>query len=147
MAYIERRKFDRAVFKLDDGVKGFFTMAKVSEQPVIGYILNLSMGGLYFTPSTGYTEAVKQHDNLTLLQIKALPTLEFLTNIDLRVKYVFNPGMLERIGIGCEFINVPDSSRRQIGDFVYKWREKSSLYIKAAKEDSKTDNRSEDEPG
>jgi len=120
----ERRKFRRAIFTLEDNVVGLFSLARKPGKIINGYILNLSMGGIYFTIDAIKTIIPVMGDKIVLMQIKAPQSLSFLMNIDADVKWIFNPPTLKFSGIGCEFVNIPELSRKQLGDFVDRWQEK-----------------------
>jgi len=121
----ERRKYQRAFFDLDDHVTGIFSLLNNAGKAISTYILNIGMGGIYFTLNSDADLAIKKGDRLVLLQIKASFDLEFLLNIDAEVKWVLNPPMLEHIGVGCEFVNIPESSLDKIKSFVDSWNLKS----------------------
>jgi hypothetical protein len=55
------------------------------------------------------------------MQIKTAVNSQILLNIDAEVKWILNPPMLEHIGIGCEFSNIPESSLEQITKVVESW--------------------------
>ena len=122
--YEEKRKFRRAFFTIEDDIIGLFSLASKPDKTVIAYILNLSMGGIYFTLDAAKSSIPKAGDRIVLMQIKAQKSLSFLVNIDAEVKWVLNPPMLKHIGIGCEFINIPESSMKQLDEFVDSWQEK-----------------------
>jgi len=120
----EKRKFKRALFTADDKVVGLFTLARRPEKIISGTVLNLSMGGIYFTLDASRAIIPATGDQLVLMQIKATSALTFLVNIDAEIKWVLNPTMMRYIGVGCEFINIPELSRKQLGNFVENWHEK-----------------------
>jgi hypothetical protein len=119
--YQEKRKFRRAIFTLEDNVVGLLSLARKPGKIITGYVLNLSMGGIYFTIDATKTIIPEIGDKIVLMQIKAPRSLGFLVNIDAQAKWVLNPTMLKYIGVGCEFINIPELSRKQLGDFVDSW--------------------------
>ncbi len=123
-SYQEKRKFKRAIFTADDKVIGLFTLARRPEKIITGTVLNLSMGGIYFTIDATRAIIPVTRDQIVLMQIKATQTLGFLVNIDAEIKWVLNSDMLKFVGVGCEFINIPELSKKQLGNFVENWHEK-----------------------
>jgi hypothetical protein len=120
----ERRRFKRALFTLEDHVIGLFSLARLPDKVLTGYILNLSMGGIYFTLEGSSTILPKVKDKIVLLQIKAPVSLNFLMNVDAETKWVLNTPMLKFIGIGCEFVSLSESGKKQLGNFVDSWQDK-----------------------
>jgi c-di-GMP-binding flagellar brake protein YcgR len=120
----EKRKFKRAIFTSDDKVIGLFTLARRPEKIITGTVLNLSMGGIYFTIDANRAIIPVNGDQMVLMQIKSPKSLSFLVNIDAQIKWVFNPAMLKFIGVGCEFVNIPELSKKQLNNFVDDWHEK-----------------------
>jgi hypothetical protein len=122
--FLEKRKFKRAIFTIEDKVIGLFTLARRPEKVISGSVLNLSMGGIYFTVDATRTIVPLAGDQIVLMQIKASQSLGFLVNIDAVIKWVLNPAMMKYIGVGCEFRNIPELSKKQLGIFVNSWHEK-----------------------
>jgi c-di-GMP-binding flagellar brake protein YcgR len=119
----ERRKFERAVFTLEDGVIGILSVPGIHDRSIQTNILNISEGGIQFTLDAQNKNKIRTRDRVVVLQIKAPATLKFLVNIDAEVKWVLHPDMFEFAGVGCQFINISPSSREQISAFVEAWNE------------------------
>lgn len=117
----ERREFKRALFSIEDGVVGILSVPELQKKPITAYLLNLSVGGMYFTLRTDERNKIKKGDHLVLVQIKGSTSLKFLVNIDAEIRWILNYENFEHVGIGCQFLNIPDSSRDQIGKFVDSW--------------------------
>jgi c-di-GMP-binding flagellar brake protein YcgR len=122
--YEEKRKYRRALFTIEDDIIGVFSLASKPGKTLIANIFNLSMGGIYFTLNAAKRLIPAAGDRIVLLQIKVQNSQNFILNIDAEVKWVLNPPILKDIGIGCEFIQIPQTSRKQLEDFVEIWYEK-----------------------
>lgn len=122
-AMSERRKFERAVFTLEDSVIGVLSVPGIHDRSIQTNILNVSEGGIQFTLEAQNKHKIRAGDRIVVLQIKAPATLKFLVNIDAEVKWVLHPDMFELAGAGCQFINISPSSREQIAAFVEAWNE------------------------
>ena len=118
----ERRKHNRAVFTLEDGVTGVISIPGEKEKPITAFILNLSSGGAFFHLKPGETFPAEVGDTIVLVKIKGSPVLDFLVNIDADIKWILNPPVFKYVGVGCEFKNVPPSSQDQIRKFVESWK-------------------------
>jgi c-di-GMP-binding flagellar brake protein YcgR len=117
----ERRRFERAIFSLEDEITGVLSFPEQQSKSVTVYIINLSAGGMQFTLNSDVDPQIEKGDRLVLIQIKAPYNLGFLLNIDVEIMWVLNPAMLEHVGVGCAFLNIPESSREQIDEFVESW--------------------------
>jgi c-di-GMP-binding flagellar brake protein YcgR len=115
-----RRKFDRAIFSLEDKITAVVSIQGHQGKTITVYILNLGLGGMQFTPNSDDLQ-LQKGDRLVLMQIKTSMNTQFLLNIDAEVRWILNPPMLEHIGIGCAFINIPESSLEQITQVVDNW--------------------------
>jgi c-di-GMP-binding flagellar brake protein YcgR len=117
----ERRQYKRAIFSLDDNVIGIFSLLNYERKAISANILNLGMGGIHFTVDAAEDLHIERGDRIVLLQIKASLDLQFLLNVDSEVKWILNPPILEHMGVGCAFVNVPESSLEKIDTFVNSW--------------------------
>ena len=117
----DRRKFERAIFLLEDKITAVLSIPGHQGVTSTVYILNLSLGGMQFTPNSDDVLHLKKGDRLVLMQIQTAGNSQFLLNIDAEVKWILNPPMLEHIGIGCSFLNIPESSLEQIKKVVANW--------------------------
>jgi len=117
----ERRQFDRALFSFEDNVTAVLSIPGQQGRTFTVYILNLGLGGMQFTPNSDSEIQLKKGDRLVLMQIKTATNSQILLNIDAEVKWILNPPMLEHIGVGCAFLNIPESSLQQITKVMENW--------------------------
>jgi c-di-GMP-binding flagellar brake protein YcgR len=117
----DRRRFERAIFSLEDEITGVLSIPEQQGKSITVYVINLSAGGMQFTLNSEVDGKMEKGDRLVLMQIKAPYNLGFLLNIDVEVMWVLNPPMLEHVGVGCAFLNIPESSKKQIEEFVDSW--------------------------
>lgn len=117
----DRRRFERAIFSLEDEITGVLSIPEQQGKSITVYVINLSAGGMQFTLNSDVDTKIEKGDRLVLMQIKAPYNLGFLLNIDVEIMWVLNPPMLEHVGVGCAFLNIPESSKTQIDEFVNSW--------------------------
>ena len=120
----ERRQYKRALFTIEDGVTGLVSISSLPKTPITTYILNLSEGGMNFTLRDEVKDNLKRGDELTILQLKGSPIQRFLVNIDATIKWVLDQPHFDKIGMGCEFMNISTSSKKQLDSFVHIWQDK-----------------------
>jgi c-di-GMP-binding flagellar brake protein YcgR len=115
---VERRQHRRVIFTINENINGQFLIPGIGKKPISSYILNMSMGGLHFTPKKGKNNEVKKGDRLVFMHLNIPHSDPLILNIDAEIKWVINPDMLEYIGIGCSFTNLSDSSRKRLKSFI-----------------------------
>lgn len=121
-----RRKHQRAIFSIDDDIKGVFTVPGSEKKAFTAHILNISEGGIQITLDRKDEKKLSMGEFVVLLQIKGPDPLKYLVNIDAQVKWILSHEILEHIGAGCEFKNISKSSCEQIAAFVEAWYTKDS---------------------
>ncbi len=114
----EKRRFQRAVFSIGDGIIGVFSSNGFKNDSIAASITNLSAGGLQFILPRDTSPEIGTGDRLILRKIKGTTDLEFISNLELEVKWVMDLQVFDHVGIGCEFLNVSDAIMDQIDRFV-----------------------------
>ncbi len=114
----EKRRFQRAVFSIGDGVIGVFSTDGFTNDSIAASITNLSAGGLQFILPRDTSPEIGAGDRLILREIKGTTGLRFVSNLELEVKWVMDLQIFEHVGIGCEFLNASDAIMDQIDRFV-----------------------------
>lgn len=116
----EKRKFNRIPFSYNDNIIGTFTHPG-RRNKIKAHILNLSIQGLYFTLKKDDEKMIEKGDKLILLEIKGIKNQDFIFNIEMDINRVLDYAELEHFGYGCQFIIVPESSKKQIRRFLEMW--------------------------
>jgi c-di-GMP-binding flagellar brake protein YcgR len=115
----EKRRFNRVPFLYSDNIIGTFIHPN-DQDKIYAHILNFSIQGLYFTLKKSEKD-INEGDKLILLEIRGPKNQDYIVNIELEIKRVLDNPVLEHYGYGCQFINLPDSSRKQIRRFLEVW--------------------------
>ena len=115
----ERRQFKRVAISSNDSIIGIISSSRLkAEDSIAVNIIDLSAGGLhFFLPKTSFKE-IRSGDHLTLREIRGAENLDFISDVELEVKWVAEHQSLKNIGLGCEFLNISDEIRQQIDQFV-----------------------------
>ncbi len=116
--YTERRQFKRVVFSASDNVLGEFDLPGISDEIISFKILDLSAGGLRFVLPRDDCGDIDVGNKLFLQKIKGMSRLEFVSRMELEVKWILDNPAFENVMIGCEFLNVSETVRMQIDQFV-----------------------------
>ncbi len=114
----EKRRFQRAVFSIGDGVIGVFSTDGFTNDSIAASITNLSAGGLQYILPRDSSAEIGSGDHLILRVIKGATDLEFISNLELEIKWVMDLQIFEHVGIGCEFLNASAAIMDQIDRFV-----------------------------
>ena len=115
----ERRRFKRVAIPVDDGIMGFISSTRlIADESIAVKIIDLSAGGLHFFLHRSSFKEISTGDHLTLREIKGTNNLEFISNIEIEVKWIADHQALKHVGLGCEFLHISDEIRQQIDQFV-----------------------------
>ena len=115
----ERRRFRRVAIPADDGIMGFIGYPRlIADECIAVNIIDLSAGGLHFFFPRGCFKEITTGDHLTLREIKGTKNLDFISNVELEVKWIADHPSLEHVGFGCEFRHISDECQQQIDQFV-----------------------------
>ena len=116
---LERRRFKRVAIPVDEGILGFINSPRlVADDFVAVRIIDMSAGGLHFFFHRSSIKEINAGDHITLKEIKGTKNLDFISNIELEVKWIADHPSFENVGIGCEFLNISDEVRQRIDQFV-----------------------------
>ena len=115
----ERRRFKRVAIPVDDGIMGFISSPRIiTDESIAVKITDLSAGGLHFFLHRSSFKDISSGDHLTLKKIRGTNNLDFISNIELEVKWIADHQALEHVGFGCEFLHISEEIRQQIDQFV-----------------------------
>ena len=120
----ERRRFKRVAIPVDDGIMGFISFTRlIADESIAVKIIDLSAGGLHFFLHRSSFKEISTGDHLILREIKGTNNLEFISNIEIEVKWIADHQALKHVGLGCEFLHISDEIRQQIDQFVDSMRQ------------------------
>ena len=115
----ERRRFKRVAIPVDDGIMGFISFTRlIADESIAVKIIDLSAGGLHFFLHRSSFKEISTGDHLILREIRGTNNLEFISNIEIEVKWIADHQALKHVGLGCEFLHISDEIRQQIDQFV-----------------------------
>ena len=107
----DRRSAARVIFELNEGLTATLRDKKENHLRALVHILNLSENGMQFTTKSTDRSPFKVNDSALLTDIYLNDDKYPNLDIELTVRWILNPPLLKYIGIGCEFINIPELSR------------------------------------
>lgn len=116
--FTERRQYNRVVFSASDNVLGEFDLPGISDEVILVKILDLSAGGLRFVLPRDACGDIDAGYNLFLQTIIGMSRLEFVSRMELEVRWILDNPAFENVMIGCEFLSVSEIVRKQIDQFV-----------------------------
>lgn len=118
-----KRHFKRIAIPADDAILGIISAGhKTADTSIAVKIINLGAGGLHFFLRRGSFKEIRTGDHLILWEIKGTKNLDFISNVELEVKWIAEHQSLKHVGIGCEFLNISDQLQQQIDQFVNAMR-------------------------
>jgi len=113
----DRRRHRRVFFSEADQVRAAVSPVDAPSKSVPLLVMDLSEGGLFLAKRRDEIHlAVGQR--LFLTEFEGLAGLSLASGVEMEVKWVFDSGLVRRIGCGCEFLDLPanvqDEIRRHI---------------------------------
>lgn len=114
----EKRQYRRIFFSPEEKVMGKFALAGVDVIAFTTNVMDLSLGGLYFTLKRDKAVDIKVGDRLTLKELQTSISLQIIAEISLEVVRIQDYDFIEHIGFGCEFTNLADDVREKIRQLV-----------------------------
>jgi hypothetical protein len=122
----ERRKFKRALFSIEQGLKGKFAL-KVKDfnvsQELMAPILDISKGGVGFILEPNCGDKVGIDDKLMLSQLKIcvgdfVSVLLIEPDLPLTVRGKIAGEFFSHVGVGCDFTQITTKSWDNIKEFI-----------------------------
>ncbi len=113
-----RRRFKRILFSAEEEVTGIISLSESDDETAAFKIADLSGGGLRFLTQKIDSGEVKSGDTLILKTIDGKSQLDFVSDLQLEVRWIMDDPRLEHAMIGCEFSGISDSDRERIEQFV-----------------------------
>ncbi len=114
----DRRKFKRILFSAEEEVTGVVSLSGADDEAMAFKIADLSAGGLRFLIQKIDWGEIKAGDTLLLQTIDGKSQLDFVSDLQLEVKWIMDDPRLEHAMIGCEYSSISDSDRERIEQFV-----------------------------
>lgn len=114
----EKRRYDRVYFNPNDDVTGRFHFPDSPDGIFEAKILNLSIGGMYFTAKRDADLNFQTNDIVILKEIQTSINFHLDISVTLKVRRVQNHEIVEFVGYGCEFVEINDSDLAQVDKLV-----------------------------
>lgn len=114
----ENRRYRRIYFPREQDVTGVLARSGSGADEQQVKILNLSEGGLFFTVKKTKVGTIRTGDTVTLQALRGPDPLHIAQEISMEIKWVSDDALLENIGYGCEFVDLPLLPLQQIRGLV-----------------------------
>ncbi|MDM8524731.1 PilZ domain-containing protein [Desulfococcaceae bacterium HSG8] len=118
---MERRRYRRIFFSMEDGPTALFTHVRFSEEAVTATIMDMSIGGLGMTLKKDGNTFINIGDLLRLNEIRGLKNSQFLNNVEMEIRWIQNYDALQHVLFGCEFTDISTETEEQIQEFIDLW--------------------------
>lgn len=121
MSGAERRKFNRVLFTVEDGIVGTLAVPGLEEEKITAEVINISEGGICLTFKPILNQTIKEGDRLLLTEIKSTKGKQLIIKVDSEIKWITESELNDKIGTGCEFIDTVSIEQDRINEFVEYW--------------------------
>ena len=117
---IERRKYKRVLFTIEDGIIGALSLPGDQDRDIKARVMNISDGGVQLRFKPILNNRIKVGDKLLLTEIKGQDSEQVVVNVDAEVKWVSDDKLTNDIGLGLEFVDIFNQSKK-LNEFVEFW--------------------------
>ena len=122
----ERRKYKRALFSIEQGFKGQFTLRQKylnTNQLLMAPILDISQGGIGFVLDSGYGDKIGIDDQMVLTQLQISvgdyqSVLTITPDLSMTVRGKIAADFLSHVGVGCDFTEISTEAWEKIKAFI-----------------------------
>jgi hypothetical protein len=116
---IEKRRYPRYVFTLEEGVKCRLILSNGSRFLKNATVMDISCNGIGLALPKIDKQSIQEGDRLHLERLFALDEETWInTDLTMRIIWVVEHIFLNNIGFGCEFQSPSSASIHQLVDFI-----------------------------
>ncbi len=108
-------------FSGSNGINGIFVSELHPGESISASIMDLSLGGLGIVFKNDMTGLLQQGDVLVLSEIRNMPSLAFMKNIKMKIRWagLQSPG---QFALGCEFFEISEDFAEKLQKAMSSWK-------------------------
>ena len=114
----DRRQSQRILFEKKHDIMGHFCVTKNPGKSIIVHILNMSLGGIFFTFRANRDIQLTVGDKIIFENIRKGESRFFPLNLEAEIIWVMDDSKLEYIGVGSKFISLDDEKYSRIKNCI-----------------------------
>jgi len=114
----ERRQSQRILFEKKHDIMGHFSVTKNPGKSVVVHILNMSLGGIFFTYRANRDIQLKVGERIIFENIRKGDSNFFPLKLEAEIIWVIDDSKLEYIGVGSKFIGLDDEKYSRIKNCI-----------------------------
>lgn len=119
IAGIRTKPFRRIFFTNENRIMALLRFAETPEELIKANVMNLTEGDFVIAVNKDKKfEDVGKGVHLTLIEIKGKTAFLNIDETETEVKWLLRHQYLDYVGLGCEFINATDATRKQLRQLV-----------------------------
>ncbi|QTA89531.1 PilZ domain-containing protein [Desulfonema magnum] len=124
MERIERREYKRMFFSIEDGPVAVFDLPNYQEKTIRAIVMDLSPGGMGLSIKKDDNIIINVEDRLLLREFKGHTELWPVVGIETKIRWIQNYKGFKHMLFGCEFLDIPETAKDQIRNFINSWADK-----------------------
>jgi c-di-GMP-binding flagellar brake protein YcgR len=117
-SFKDKRQHERIFFSEENQILVFLSLSNADEKTLTANILNISKGGLCLAFKDGDSHLFQIGSRLIMKGGKEGSSLQDISGIEMEIKWIYDGNALEHIGIGCKFINPPESFKAVVRQLI-----------------------------
>ncbi len=113
---IENRRYNRVLFTAEDGIIG--RIAPENDKSLNVIIMNLSVGGMHGIVTKADANHIGVGEIIRLDGITGAVNFHLPRGVGMEIKWIMDAELFDHAGLGCEFLDLPESIEGRINRFV-----------------------------
>ncbi len=113
----DKRKHKRYIFPNDETMTAQVCLSG-DKNFIEARLLNVSEGGIGLAVAKEQTQDISVTSELLMVNFHEMSQLQGLRDVLLKVRWVLDYTPLDHLGLGCEFVNLPENGKKEILELV-----------------------------
>jgi len=115
----ERRQFIRALFGHEKKISAVFTTAQNPQKSIFVQVVNMSLGGVFFTYRSTRQLHLQQGDHIIFKEFRESDSPPFPIQIEATIVWVLDEPAMEYTGVGSKFIQLSTENLEKLEQFIH----------------------------
>ena len=115
----DRRQSQRVLFEKKHDIMGHFSLVKNPGKSVIVHIMNMSLGGIFFTIRYNRDIQLQVGDIIIFEDIRRNDLKVFSLKLEAKIIWIMDDSEMEYIGVGSKFLDLNSEKASRIKDCIH----------------------------
>jgi hypothetical protein len=117
--YNDRRQSQRILFEKKHDIMGHFSITTNPGKSIVVHIMNMSLGGIFFTIRANRDVQLKMGDKIIFENIRRGDSKFFPLKLEAEIIWIMDDSDMEYIGVGSKFINLDGEKTSRLKNCIH----------------------------